>query len=275
MDHSDRTQGHRTERRIPRRHRPRHRAGQFREVFCLGGARAGSGDRHAPPRRHAARPLSACRRDDREELQDRAGKPAAGIRTGPYHVPPDQPDRRQGPGDLLARVDQLPDRDRRRDDHIGGAGRLARTDRHPDFGSRPVRTRHRRPAVPGRPQAVATAPRLAAAADTGKTAPRHRRQQHDAGPAAVRFVAAPRHLQPALYRDVRPVGRCHQAGLQFPRRDRPPRGNRIVRWRRRPLCRTGAARHRAAQRHGDHDARRTLGPGRQRAAGGRRMGGDP
>jgi PAS domain-containing protein len=36
-----------------------------------------------------------------------------------------------------------------------------------------------------------------------------------------------------------------------------------------------AARHRAAQRHGDHDARRTLGPGRQRAAGGWRMGGDP
>ncbi len=36
-----------------------------------------------------------------------------------------------------------------------------------------------------------------------------------------------------------------------------------------------AARHRSAQRDGDHDARRTLDPDRQRAAGGRRLGRDP
>ena len=72
------------------------------------------------------------------------------------------------------------------DHDIGGAGRLARADRHPDRGRRPFRARDRRPAVSRRPQAVAAAPRVAAAADAGKAAPRHRRQQHDAGPAAVR-----------------------------------------------------------------------------------------
>ena len=47
------------------------------------------------------------------------------------------------------------------------------------------------------------------------------------------------------HRDVRPVGRNREAGLQFPRRDRPPQGHRLVRRRRRSLCRRGAARHRA------------------------------
>ena len=62
LDHGDRPQGHRAERRIPRRHRPRHRAGQFRKILRHRGARDGCGDLHAPPRRHAARPLSPCRR---------------------------------------------------------------------------------------------------------------------------------------------------------------------------------------------------------------------
>ena len=62
LDDRDRAQGHRTERRIPRRHRPRHRAGQFREVLRLRGARPGCRDLHAPPRRHAAGAPSACRR---------------------------------------------------------------------------------------------------------------------------------------------------------------------------------------------------------------------
>ena len=39
LDHRDRAQGHRTERRIPRRHRPRHRARQFRKILRLRGAR--------------------------------------------------------------------------------------------------------------------------------------------------------------------------------------------------------------------------------------------
>ena len=87
--------------------------------------------------------------------------------------------------------------------------------------------------------------------------------------------ATSRHLQQALYRDVRPLGRNREAGLQFPRRDRPPQGHRLVRRRHRPLCRSGAARHRAAQRHDHLDARRTLDPDRQRTGAGRRMAGDP
>ena len=114
-----------------------------------------------------------------------------------------------------------------------------------------------------------------AAAVAGKAAPRHRRQQHDARPAAVRCEAASHHLQQALSRDVRPLGRRREAGLQLPRGDRPPQGNRLVRRRRRSIRRGGAARHRAPQRHGDIDARRTFDPGRQRAGAGRRMAGDP
>ena len=39
LDHGDRPQGHRAERRIPRRHRPRHRARQFRKILRLRRAR--------------------------------------------------------------------------------------------------------------------------------------------------------------------------------------------------------------------------------------------
>ena len=67
--------------------------------------------------------------------------------------------------------------------------------------------RDRDPAVSRRPQAVASAPRVAAAADAGKAAARHRRQQHDAGAAAVRFVAAAGDLQSPLHRNVRAVRR--------------------------------------------------------------------
>ena len=55
--------------------------------------------------------------DDRQEFQDRPGQPATGLRTRPYDVPPDQSDRRQGPRDLLARAEQVSNRDRRGDDH--------------------------------------------------------------------------------------------------------------------------------------------------------------
>ena len=87
--------------------------------------------------------------------------------------------------------------------------------------------------------------------------------------------AASRHLQQALSRDVRPFGRNREAGLQLPRGDRPPQGHRLVRRRHRPIRRSGHARHRASERHGHLDARRTLDPGRQRAGAGRRMAGDP
>ena len=60
LDHGDRAQGHRAERRIPRRHRPRHRTRQLRKILRNRSARTRRRHRHAPPRRHAARPLSAC-----------------------------------------------------------------------------------------------------------------------------------------------------------------------------------------------------------------------
>ena len=67
-----------------------------------------------------------------------------------------------------------------------------------------------------------------------------------------------------------------EARLQLPRRHRPSQGHRIVRRRRRRLLRPRPARHRADDTAMviEH-ARRTLDPDRQRAAGRRRLGGDP
>ena len=100
----------------------------FEKFFASRGARAGCGDLDAPPRRHAARPLSPCRRDDRQELQDRTGEPAAGVRTAADHVPPDQPDRRQDRLISSRALTKFPIVIVADDDHGGGAGRLARAD---------------------------------------------------------------------------------------------------------------------------------------------------
>jgi len=56
---------------------------------------------------------------------------------------------------------------------------------------------------------------VAATGDAGKAASRHRRQQHDARPAAVRFDPAARDLQPALYRDVRLSAEVIKPGCSF------------------------------------------------------------
>ena len=243
LDHRDRPQGHRQRRRIHRRRRPRHRIRQFREILRLRRARAGRGDFDPPPRRHLARPLSACRRDDRQEFQDRSGQPAAGVRTSALDRSPDQPDRRQGPHHLLAVPQQVSARDRRDHDHGGCAGRLARADHHPGDGRRRLGAGDCHPAVRGGAQAVAAASPVAEPADAGEAAPRHRGRQHDAGPVAVRRRAAPHHLQPALHRDVRAFRRRRQTRLQLPRHRQPPQGNRILHRRRREIRQPGAARH--------------------------------
>ena len=61
-----------------------------------------------------------------------------------------------------------------------------------------IRAVDRRPAVPRRAAPVAGSRGVAAAPDAGKAAPRQGRQQHDAGPVAVRCVAAAGRLQPSL-----------------------------------------------------------------------------
>src|SRR3712207_8819814 len=54
------------------------------------------------------------------------------------------------------------------DDGCGGVGRLARADRDPDRGHRIFRAGDRRAVISRRPQAVASASRVEAAADAGK-----------------------------------------------------------------------------------------------------------
>ena len=114
--------------------------------------------------------------------------------------------------------------------------------------------------------------------DARKAAARHRDQQHDARPAAVRFIAAARGLQPALYRDVRPVGRRGEARLHFPRPHR-----RIARKPDRSIgdvddtVASRAAQHRRRARYSISSRTPRTDASIQivnRAAGGRRMGGD-
>ena len=161
LDHGDRAQGYRAERRIRRRHRPRHRTRQLRKILRNRSARTRRHHRHAPQRRHAARPLPACGGVDRQELQGRSGRPAADIRAAAQHVAPHQPDRRRGPAGLVARADEFSACDHRFDHDIGRTGRLARADRNPDHDQRTFGAGDRRPAVSCRPQAFAPAPRVA------------------------------------------------------------------------------------------------------------------
>ena len=67
-------------RHIPRRDGAPDRSGELREVLCLRRARAGLRDLDVPRRRHHAGALSACRGDDRQEIQVGAADPT---RAGP------------------------------------------------------------------------------------------------------------------------------------------------------------------------------------------------
>ncbi|MEY9743664.1 hypothetical protein ABIF65_003038 [Bradyrhizobium japonicum] len=230
LDHPDRAQDRGTERRVHGRGRTRHRTGQFREVLRLRRARRRRHDLDAASRRHAARSLSPFKRADGQEFQDRPVRAAEDLRARSLRRPHHEPRRRRRPSDLLARPAPLPDPDDGHHDARGGADGLARADRHPDLGCGRLRARHRGRADRDRAQAAGAAPRLPRAADAGEAAPRPRREQHDAGPAAVRRRAAAGDLQPALHRDVRPVSRGGEARLQLPRHHCPPQGDRLVQW---------------------------------------------
>ena len=171
------------------------------------------GDLHVSSRRHAAGALSACRGDDRAEFQDRSDPSADPVRAGPRHDTADQPVDGQDRLASARALSDFPIVDHRDHDGVGGAGRLARANQVSDHRRRTLRARDRRHAVSGGSQTVAAAPDVAATADAGKAASRHRGQQYDARPAAVRRIAAAHRLQPALSRDVRGVARRGQAGL--------------------------------------------------------------
>src|SRR5207253_1384909 len=79
--------------------------------------------------------------------------------------------------------------------------------------------RRDRHGLPDRAPATPPACRRAAQAFGEEAASRHRHQQHDAGPAAVRFLRAPRDLQPAIYRHVRALDRRGQTRLPSERSD--------------------------------------------------------
>ena len=151
--------------RIPRRHQPWHRARELRKILRHPGARTGRHRCDASPRRHPSCPISAHRCDDREEFQPWPGQRPPGIRARPQHVAPDQSNRRQRPTDLFTYIGQVSHRDRGDHEDIGGAGRLARADQHPDRGRHGLRACDRRLAVSRGAQAVATAPPNATAAD--------------------------------------------------------------------------------------------------------------
>ena len=172
---------------------------EFREILRLRRACAGRRDRDASSRRNAARALSPCRRRHRQEFQD-------------------------GPATIQQKVFELTNAPTRLASPVDGEYRLISSRALSDFpivivatttadrragglaGTDEVPDRCRRISVlviavllfivvrrlSQRSRGIAAAP------DAGKAAARHRRQQHDAGPVAVRCVAAAGDLQPAL-----------------------------------------------------------------------------
>ena len=134
LDDRARPQGDRAERRTAGLHRPRYRARQFRKILRIAGARRRCGDFHVSSRRHAAGPPSSCRRDDRTEIQDRTRCAcSAQFEVGYSTTRIDQSGSTARTGlRRRAPLTRSSDRDRRDDDRIRGAGRLADADQIPD-----------------------------------------------------------------------------------------------------------------------------------------------
>ena len=188
MDHGDRAQGHRAERRVSRRRRPRASNPPISRISSR------------PSRSATGAAISMFHRDGTllaryphvDELIGQNFRNGPAVQRQIFELPITARSRLTSPIDGEDRLvssralTNFPLSDRRTDDGLDRAGRLARADPIPDRGRRPFGAGDRRPAVPDRPQAFAAAPRVAAAADAGEAAPRHRRQQHDAGPVAVR-----------------------------------------------------------------------------------------
>ena len=103
--------------------------------------------------------------------------------------------------------------------------------------------------LPDHPAGDPPEPGIAAAAGPAKAAARHRPEQHDAGPRAVRRIGAHHPLQPALYRHVRAVDRHRQTGLPLSRPDPASSGHRILRRRRRRILFGHHAQRCAGQGH--------------------------
>ena len=125
-------QGQRPERRVPGCRDARADACAFRALLRIGRAGAGRVDLDAPSRGRPARPLSACPRHDRRELQERSRQSAEALRAQRIHHAADQPDRRRISPGIVARAVRLSDRDHRNHDRDRGAHRLAGADAVPD-----------------------------------------------------------------------------------------------------------------------------------------------
>ena len=185
-----------------------------------------------------------------------------------------KPDRPDGQAGFCSPARPLLGR-RGRDQHgYRRARRLARTNPVPGHRGNAGCGGDRADPVPDHQADHPAEPRGAATAGSGTGPARYRAQQHDPGPGDVRRLGAPRHLQPALHRNARPVDRHREAGLPFPRPDAASQGQRIVRRRRRCVLLPRHAKHRARAGRPQHHAvpGRTRLPGRQQAAGGRRLG---
>ena len=116
-------------------------------------------------------------------------------------------------------ADALSDPDRRDHQDLDRARRLAGADQAAIFCGGAGGRRRDRHGLPDRAPAAPPACRRPAQALGEEPASRHRHQQHDAGPAAVRFLRAARDLQPAIYRHVRALDRRGQTRLPSARSD--------------------------------------------------------
>ena len=157
-------------------------------------------------RRDDARAFSPRRSDDRAKSQYPAD-PANPVQGRLRHDASDQPRRRRRPAGVGARPERISAFGHRHDDGRNRARRLAGADATPGGRGRAGGDRDRAYPVSDRPKAFEAAQEFRATAGAGKRASRHRRQQHDAGPAAVRCGRADRAVQPALSRNVRTVCR--------------------------------------------------------------------
>ena len=192
------------------------------------------------------------------------------------HIAPDQPDRRRGPAGLVARADEFSDRDRRVDDDIGRTGRLARADRNPDRGQPDF------PCWRSPPCCFSSSASFRISTARRKQRLTLEKQRLDTAvnnmTQGLLLFDATQHLVICNQRYLEMYGLSAEVvkpGCSF---------REVIAHRKETGSFDGDVDHYVEMVLRDiaHrnamviiDARRTLDPGRQRAAGGRRMGGDP
>ncbi len=228
LDHGDRASSERTERGFPRRDGAADRPRQFRKILRFRRPRQGCRDFHVSSRWNDAGALPSRRFDDRTKFQDGAAGEQGADRGRLPDPARAKSGRRPGPARLGEAIEPFSDRDRRDHDRFGGAGRLARANQILDRRRRSVRAGHRLHSVPDHPADDPAKSGIAGAAEIGKAPARHRVEQHDAGPRAVRRIGASRRLQPALHRSVWTIDGSRKAGYALSRHHPAPQGDGIL-----------------------------------------------